>query len=518
MVTGATVLADGNTATITAASVEAEAGANVDVAVTVNTTGLAAAEFTVDVDGLTVNSATVGESFTQLAKDELTFVVVSAADADVTGEAVLVTLNVAVPADAAEGTVYDITVSDVVAADWAEADVEATVEAGTVTVKAAEAECDHEWEVVSSTAAVGVKGATSTDKAGTETSKGKITVKCAKCGVEEVDQEVSYYDDYRPNTLNLDLAAEILMKFYVTDARLKGAEEVFFVTDIMLEGLEPRRQVLSLAQAEDDTANARQVIPVGVPAKYLTDKVVMNVFVKKDGEWFSGRTYSYSIIDAAHLRDSKANDAEKTMYAALFMYGAKAQKYFGEYKMDNLADSAENLGAFADYAANVVEIPVEPQMTNNRGTMGVRFRAYDYNLEAKTILNLKFTIYEATGANVPAEENLNVRFVHTKADGSEVTYRYNINELVFEENYSGELDRYVVNMGELTSRQWRDPITAYVYNGDTAYDCSFVTSIAGLMEYSRTTTSGAAYKDANLGALYKAMINYGDYADAYFSL
>lgn len=144
MVTGVTVTAEGNTATITAATVEAEAGANVDVPVTVETTGLAAAIFTVTVDGLVVNSYAFGDDFTEVYTDvynnEYTFAVTAKADADVAGTATVVTLNVAVPVNAEEGTVLDVTVADATAADYAEADVAVATVNGSVTVKAAEIE------------------------------------------------------------------------------------------------------------------------------------------------------------------------------------------------------------------------------------------------------------------------------------------------------------------------------------------------------------------------------------------
>lgn len=421
-------------------------------------------------------------------------------------------LEFALPEGVAAGTEYNVTFT--VKEAWDENgnavpvtesfSATITVVDNTPTVEPDESECEHEWTIAKSTAAVGVAPATgSADKAGTEESKGSITLACEKCGHTEDPQEVSYYDDYRPNSLNLDLAAEIKFNFYVTDSRLVDAEEVFFVTSLMIEGADPKVQVLSLEDAPDDTAKSRQIVSTGIPSKFLTDQLVMNVFLKKDGVWYSGRTYSYSIVDAAHLKDGKSTEDEYKMYVALFNFGAKAQTYFN-YKTDNLANSVENLGYFVDYPLDVEEPAITAQMTNNRGTQGVRFRAYDYNLDAKTILNLKFTVSEAT--NPPEAEDINVRFTHNSQ-----TYIYGYEELTYETDN----DRYIVNFGELTSRQWRDPIIAVVYNGDVAYDCSFETSIAGLMQYS--IEKGNAKNDAKLAALYKSMINYGDYADAYFA-
>ncbi len=149
LVTGATVIAEGESATITVAPVEAAAGETVDVGVTISTTAaIEAVGFTVTVDeALTVNSETLGDAFAEEAKDvyknEYTYALT--ADA-VTGELALVTFNVTVPAEAEAEATYTITVSEATAAGWDEVnatefDIAVATFNGGVTVPAPQ--CEH---------------------------------------------------------------------------------------------------------------------------------------------------------------------------------------------------------------------------------------------------------------------------------------------------------------------------------------------------------------------------------------
>lgn len=146
MVTGVTVTAEGNTATITVTSVEDVAGANVDVPVKITTTGVLGLDFEVNSE-LEVNSYTIGENFEEVYPDEdfynnsKQFVLLAKGTEDVAGEDVVVlTLNVAIPADAEEAATYNITLSNAVVTNYAEEDIVTATNDGSVTVAAAEVE------------------------------------------------------------------------------------------------------------------------------------------------------------------------------------------------------------------------------------------------------------------------------------------------------------------------------------------------------------------------------------------
>lgn len=377
MVTGFTVTADGNTATITAAAVEAQAGANVDVPVTVDTTGLTAAIFTVTVDGLVVNSYAFGDDFKEVYTDvynnEYTFAVTAKADADFAGTATVVTLNVAVPANAAAGTVLGVTVADATAADYAEAYVAVATANGSVTVKAAEVECDH----ANAEATVATQP--------TKDAEGVMTYTC-ECGhswTETIDIPTNIVTLNANAKLqhNLTLADRVYDRFVFSVKQFSnlGYDPVnngYFVTREYgkyevtggLYKYSAKSDVLldSDKDVANSAGNGRSFFFNELALYEMTVNYSITVYVKDaNGVVVAYLTDETSIADEAlALAQSKDPTSDRDLLVCLadmMNYGKAAQDFF-KRDGDDLSDAVsptDVLGDFMSYASDESVLPAE---------------------------------------------------------------------------------------------------------------------------------------------------------------
>lgn len=491
MVTGATVLADGNTATITVASVEAAAGASIEVPVTISGNDIGGAYFTVDVDGLTVNDVTIGENFKDWGNDELTYALTVAADEAFAGEAVLVTLNVAVPADAAEGTVYDITFTDVTVSGWNddETDVATTVEAGAVTVKAAEAECEHS----NATLEYSVVGGAC------------VTTKVCDCGYDEVIATVAAERPGQDTGLRI-FRAPILDSGLAFAFRTLTASSAGY-TDIYGEFTKE-----CYVRDGSDTLTTPEVTRInaiidpdynGVRYKFLYEgirsyEMCSNINIKIFGTNAEGYVCFLGTLDYAFANYIQNNYASstgtlKTLLGDLAFYGAAAQDYFKYHY-----SAKPNKGIENEHSA----LPTSFDTTDNVMPGGITIsKAPD--LANKVLINFRFN--QADVEEYGSDLRFEVDYIDAKGNPATFVKK-------FEEFEPYQTNRYQIVFDQLVAARINNVVTAKVVTSTG--------TIVGQLEYTLEKYAYNRYNGADKGTpfciLTQALVNYGDAAKAHF--
>ena len=532
MVTGFTVTADGNTATITAAAVEAQAGANVDVPVTVDTTGLTAAIFTVTVDGLVVDSYAFGDDFTEVYTDvynnEYTFAVTAKADADVAGTATVVTLNVAVPANAEAGTVLGVTVSDATAADYAEDYVAVATANGSVTVKAATPdvpECEHEWEFVTATPAEGTSAGSGIANQ-TTTKVGSISLKCSLCE-EEVTKEVQYYGRAKCFTAAALYESAIILEFAGRADRLAEAGEYtngFVRFEHILPSGTPYETCASIMDAKTGTRNGREskIFEYPVASYQLSETVNTTAFIEVDGVWYSGETFGYSIRSYADevLPYDTVSDTERALIVNMLRYGSRMQTFKG-YNIEALADA----DLPAEYAAMIIETDPTIEGTYSRdesiGNDCLQvLTSYTLFMDSRTEVRIRVRSDRYTAEPAKSDFVIEANWTSSR-NATAMTEKY-YNEAIASEgdnvytqdSQSSNAGRWEFYFAGCPAYDFRQVVTFSIYDPEDQIDVSNKFS-ASFEQLIAAGIAADTYGETEV-AMYKAMMNYSDAAKAHF--
>ena len=521
MVTGVTVTAEGNTATITVTSVEDVAGANVDVPVKITTTGVLGLDFEVNSE-LEVNSYTIGENFEEVYPDEdfynnsKQFVLLAKGTEDVAGEDVVVlTLNVAIPADAEEAATYNITLSNAVVTNYAEEDIVTATNDGSVTVKAATPdvpECEHEWEVVSATAAQG----TGTNAGSmVTTTPGSIDFVCALCGEENHVDDVQYWSRHTFYKQNLSIATQIELVFNLRDDRYNdstlGAAEDGFASITVIGADETVTTYPDLTGLEVTNLDGRNVrkITAGLAAKQMTDDVVANTFIKVDGVWYSGYAVTKSVRDLTDDRMTNgATGAEATLYADLLNFGSLAQQYF-TYRTDELANADfTNYESHVTTASLTFEDNIEQTYLTEGAANYVFNNKYGLTLAART----EARIFVRTNKSGTTVDHVTAKLTYGEGDDAVVTNITPADMSVDPDNPTST-NRYWFRYVDVLPKCMRDTVTL-IYYIDGEYANNTVTFSIEDIVANRCATPGVSEMEISM---YEAMMKYADAAKAYLS-
>lgn len=412
-------------------------------------------------------------------------------------------IEAVIPADAAVGTVYGVTL-DGQFANLGEAWVTTNVTNGSVTVKSAEVPCEHNYEFVSAVPA-------------TESAEGSITLKCSECG-ETKTEIVSYYANFRISGTAADYASEISLVFQARNDRLaeKGEYTDAFVyfEHVLSSDNSTKVTVKNISEAEDTLIGTSQRPGkqwfYGVKAMQLTENVTANVFVNVGGVWYNGVTSNYSVRTYADSRLPAATDAEKTLIVDMLTYGSKMQQ-FKNYNVENLADA--NLGEYASYVTTT-DPTIDAVVVDNHETTDVYINKYALDMASKIEAVMGFRSDRYTGTNktdfVVRAEWKNARDVDLtqsyakEASGDIKAYEPELQNGVPREN------RYSFRFDRLASYDLRQEVTFYIYDGETEVSHGYTASIEALIAKGMSSFGEAEQ------AVYKAMLNYSDSSRAYF--
>ena len=217
----------------------------------------------------------------------------------------------------------------------------------------------------------------------------------------------------------------------------------------------------------------------GIAPHQMGDEITYTLHATYDGEPVSSQAKTYSILTYCNYYLTGDNEALKTLLVDTLNYGAAAQNY-KNYKTDALvnADLSEEQKNFA-----------APTLENETAQSG------------------EATVATWTNAALVLDNAITVRLkFQTEADISGLTVKVNGAEVAI----SGTANNYYVDYNDLDAGQLRNEITAEIYQGETLVSKTLTFSAEYYAAYQAQNST-----DANLVALVKAMMKYGDSAAAF---
>lgn len=402
-----------------------------------------------------------------------------------------VTISVTIPADAAAGTEYPITIDESQFADYDEAWVEPTLTNGKITVVADAPVCTHEnLEFVSAVPA-------------TADAAGSITFKCKDCN-EDVVKTVNYYQYYTTSRIAPAYESEVLLNFGIRNDWLSQQGEPtngFVILTKSEFNSESITNIYSLSEADTDVLAGCKSWKVGLPAKMLNDTISSIVYVECNGEWYNGAQISSSFMEYAASIFDTVSETEKTLIADLANYGAAAQIHFN-YDIDNLASSKLSSAQIAYATEGTAEYANDFSNPYDLDSETIFVSGVALSAESRLTINYFFTTRFFSG-NI---DDLSAQVTYTDAHGELKTATYNSDSFY----YSSE-NTYGLDFAELAAYDLRKPVTISFYENDVKVSCDVVYS-AQSMAYN-ANTSGYAQTEINL---YNEMLQYCDSANAHF--
>ena len=399
-----------------------------------------------------------------------------------------VTISVTIPADAAAGTEYPITIDESQFADFDEAWVYPTLNNGKITVVEDAQVCTHEnLEFVSAVPA-------------TEEANGTITFECADCG-EQITETVEYLLISSLSTPTIGCASTTQLIFRAgIAANADVTDSVLIVTHKFMNGAPDEITTYAFEDAETNDTTYRW--PVGVPSINYTDIFSTVLYTKRDGQWVSGMVRDFSIRDTAMstIKSTTTDEATKLVCGNLLTMGAKAQLKFG-YNTSDLADA--ELVDYPQYVTTTA--PTIEKTEDNFITASPDFIEQKKAAVATPSVALgdavAFNIRVVTSYYEGATDDLKVVVNYESFNGAPISETYNI-------EYVEGTAIYNLSIGVIAPNM-RQPVSFTVYNGETAISDIVVYSIESVL-------ASAVSSDPSVGDLVDAIINYSDSAQEAF--
>lgn len=209
-------------------------------------------------------------------------------------------------------------------------------------------------------------------------------------------------------------------------------------------------------------------------------------------------TYSLADYCAGVVSSSEFSDELKTLVVDMLNYGAAVQTYC------NVTATA-NTGADQSYAtadANALALTNDYNVTSLTEGKKARWKAVALKLEDEVSIKYTFEITDTTA------DNVSVSFTYTNVKGQQINVTRSLAECKDIGNNS-----YVCYL-ELPACEMRSVVAAVIKSGDTVISSTLDYSIVSYA-YSQIN---AASPDANLAALLKEMMKFGDSAKNYVLL
>lgn len=342
-----------------------------------------------------------------------------------------------------------------------------------------------------------------------ETAKGSVWLKCPDCG-EIFEEELNYHYFYTTGTQNALLEAEILFNFKAQPKHLnsQGAfEDAFFVVDMQKETGRVRN-ITNVADADyEDGSKPYYVVSMGVAAKEMTTVMTSTVIVKFDGKWWSGYQFNNKLVDYATDRFAKStDDLEKALLADMLTFGAAAQNHFGF----NLTDLATDyLGDNAKYVTttepSIVDNTVNPLLTTPDH---VGYNAYTLDLGSVITMKLTFRTDLYKGGEDFGALSAVCKYINNA--GETVSKAYTDAEYT---PVAGKANRWEFYFDGIAAKDMRKMVTCTVENADGQVGYALESSIESVARQLMNNNPSAT----TLHTVIKAMMNYGDSADAFFN-
>ena len=327
---------------------------------------------------------------------------------------------------------------------------------------------------------------------------------------EEAPSEPIYDEAFKPASANVVFESDYTIRFTVKTAVYNKYKNVYLVVEKeMFDGdtaIDP--QIIELTETATVTVNGEEryaYIVEGFAAPEIASEVTATLYGEdENGNVVYGKAVNYSLRQYAANQIKSANSSAefKTMMVDFLNYGAAAQTYFGY----NTTDLANNGLTEEQLALGTVdrELVSALALTDSSSTRA-KFSSANLEFESKitiiAITNINGETYTANKDTWYAEAK------YTNYLGEEITLTIPFSDARIGVDASG---RTYINVNELAANEMSTPVEFTVYDGDGA-------AVTNTLTYSIETYAAGKVNgtNANLAALVKAMMKFGDSARVY---
>ncbi len=240
----------------------------------------------------------------------------------------------------------------------------------------------------------------------------------------------------------------------------------------------------------------------GVTAKMMNNDIEAVFRLTKGGQEYYSKTDVYSVAEYAYgkMDSTKATDTDelKAICANLLRYGSMTQVQFN-YRTDALVDVAMT-DAHKAYLTDLTTVSMKDyrKQYNDLDTVIVPWKSTTLELGNKVIMCLIANLANYAGDL----SELTMRLTFTDNYGAVITEERPL------ELYNPDFQTYAVSYDGLRATEMRTIVSAAIYNGETR--------VSKTVEYS-IESYGARSTDPAMQDLCRAMLAYGDAANAFFS-
>ena len=328
---------------------------------------------------------------------------------------------------------------------------------------------------------------------------------------EKAPAEPIYDESFKPASANVELKSDYTIRFTVKTAVYDMYNNVYMVVNkAMYDGdtaIDP--QIIELSETSMVTVNGEEryaYIVEGFAAKEMASQVTATLYGEdENGNVVYGKTIPYSLRKFAENQITKSTTKEslKTAMVDFLNYGAAAQIYFG-YNTTDLAnkDLTEEQLALGTADRELVSALATTDSNATRSN----FETVNLELESKITIrattNINSETYTANKDTWYAE----AKYTNYLGEETIVTIPFSDARIGVDEK-----DRTYIDVNALAAREMSTPVEFTVYDGDGA-------AVTNTLTYSIETYAArnANSSNANLVALVKGMMKFGDGAKAYF--
>ena len=327
----------------------------------------------------------------------------------------------------------------------------------------------------------------------------------------EAPAEPIYDEAFKPASANVEFESDYTIRFTVKTAVYNKYKNVYLVVEKeMFDGdTAIEAQIIELTDAATVTVNGEERYAYtveGLAAKEIASQVIATLYGEdENGNVVYGKAVEYSLRKYAENQISKASTkAEfKTMMVDFLNYGAAAQNYF-TYNTTDLANASltEEQLALATADRELVSVLA----TTDSSTTAAKFSSANLEFESKitirAVTNINGETYAANKDTWYAEAK------YTNYLGEDVTVTIPLSDASVGVDAR---DRTYIDVNVLAAREMSTPVEFTVYDGNGA-------AVTNTLTYSVETYAArnANSSNANLVALVKGMMKFGDGTKAYF--
>ena len=328
--------------------------------------------------------------------------------------------------------------------------------------------------------------------------------------VEETPAEPVYDEAFKPASANVVFESDYTIRFTVKTAVYNKYKNVYLVVEKeMFDGdtaIDP--QIIELTETATVTVNGEEryaYIVEGFAAPEIASEVTATLYGEdENGNVVYGKAVNYSLRQYAANQIKSANSSAefKTMMVDFLNYGAAAQTYFG-YNTTDLANNGltEEQLALGTVDRELVSALARTDSSSTRAKFSSANLEFESKITIIAITNINGETYTANKDTWYAEAK------YTNYLGEEITLTIPFSDARIGVDAIG---RTYINVNELAANEMSTPVEFTVYDGDGA-------AVTNTLTYSIETYAAGKVNgtNANLAALVKAMMKFGDSARVY---